>query len=85
VAHIARGGRGSRENEASVMADDIPYLVTLYALSKALAVSPHTVRSWVRKKKLHPVRICRRLLFHPDEINRFLAEAMKAIPSDVEQ
>lgn len=57
------------------MADSIPHLVTLLALAEALCVSPHTIRAWVREGKLKPVRICRRLLFHPDEIARFLAEA----------
>jgi excisionase family DNA binding protein len=54
---------------------EIPQLLTLLAVAKALCVSPHTVRAWVRKGKLHPVRICRRLLFHPDELARFLADA----------
>ena len=57
------------------MPDSLPQLLTLLAVAKALCVSPHTVRSWVRKGKLRPVRICRRLLFHPDEIAHFLAEA----------
>jgi excisionase family DNA binding protein len=57
------------------MAGDIPQLLTLLAVAKALCVSPHTVRSWVRQGKLKPVRLCRRLLFHPDEIARFVAEA----------
>jgi excisionase family DNA binding protein len=57
------------------MSENIPQLLTLVAVAKALCVSPHTVRSWVRNRKLRPVRICRRLLFHPDEISRFLAEA----------
>ena len=56
------------------MPDTIPKLLTLLAVADALSVSPHTVRSWVRKGKLRPVRICRRLLFHPDEIARFLGE-----------
>jgi excisionase family DNA binding protein len=50
-------------------------LLTLLAVSKTLCVSTHTVRSWVRKGKLQPVRICRRLLFHPEEVARFLREA----------
>jgi len=58
--------------ETTVM---VPRLLTLLAVAEALAVSPHTVRSWVRQQKLRPVRICRRLLFHPDELARFLAEA----------
>jgi predicted site-specific integrase-resolvase len=57
------------------MIEPLPQLFTLAAVSKALCVSPHTVRSWVRKGKLRPIRLCRRLLFHPGEIARFLAEA----------
>ena len=56
------------------MKENIPQLLTLIAVSKALCVSPHTVRSWVRKEKLRPVRICRRLLFDPNEVSRFVAE-----------
>jgi len=52
---------------------EIAQLLTLLAVAKALCVSPHTVRSWVRDGKLRPVHICRRLLFHPDEVTRFLA------------
>lgn len=50
-------------------------LLTLVEVADLLRVSPHTVRAWVRKGKLYPMRICRRLLFHPDELARFLAEA----------
>lgn len=57
------------------MADTIPRLLPLATVARAFCVSPHTVRSWVRKGKLKPVRLCRRLLFHPDEIARFIAEA----------
>ena len=54
---------------------DLPQLVTLLAVAKALCVSPHTVRSWVKKGRLRPLRICRRLLFDPAEVARFLVEA----------
>lgn len=57
------------------MTDSVPQLLTLLAVAKALCVSQHTVRSWVRKGQLRPVRICRRLLFHPAEIARFLSSA----------
>jgi predicted site-specific integrase-resolvase len=53
----------------------VPQLLPLAAVARALCVSPHTIRSWVRQGRLRPVRICRRLLFHPDEIARFLAGA----------
>jgi excisionase family DNA binding protein len=56
------------------MPDNIPQLLTLLELAEKLRVSSHTIRSWIRKGKLRPVRVCRRLLFHPDEVSRFLAE-----------
>jgi len=59
------------------MSDPVPQLLTLLAVANALCVSPHTVRAWVRNGKLSPVRICRRLLFHPNEIARFLEAAKK--------
>jgi len=50
-------------------------LLTLLEVADLLRVSPHTVRAWVRRGRLRPVRICRRLLFRPDEITRLLSEA----------
>ena len=50
-------------------------LLTLIEVSDLLRVSPHTIRAWIRQGKLRPVRICRRLLFEPNEVTRFLAEA----------
>ena len=53
----------------------IPKLLTLIAVAEALAVSPHTVRMWVRRGRLQPVRLCRRLLFDPAEVTRLVSEA----------
>jgi excisionase family DNA binding protein len=53
----------------------IPQLLSLSEVATALRVSPHTVRSWVRSGRLTPVRICRRLLFDPAEVARFVSEA----------
>jgi len=61
--------------ELKAMSITVPQLLTLISVSRTLCVSPHTIRSWVRKGQLRPIRLCRRLLFHPDEIARFLAEA----------
>jgi predicted site-specific integrase-resolvase len=55
--------------------DGVPQLLTLTDLAKRLRLSPHTIRSWVKTGKLIPTRICRRLLFNPTEIARFLATA----------
>jgi len=57
------------------MPDNVPQLLTLLAVAQTLCVSPHTVRAWVRQGKLRPIRLCRRLLFHPDEISRFVSQS----------
>jgi hypothetical protein len=51
----------------------VPRLMDINELADLWRVSPHTIRAWVQKKRLSPTRICRRLLFHPDECARFLA------------
>lgn len=57
------------------MSDGIPPLLTLVEVATAMRISPHTVRSWVRKGRLRPVRLCRRLLFSQTRLLRFLAVA----------
>jgi excisionase family DNA binding protein len=52
-------------------------LLPLQTVAQTLSVSPHTVRAWVRKGQLRPVSICRRLLFSPDEIARFVKQGSK--------
>jgi len=54
---------------------DRPQLLCLSDVANALSVSPHTIRSWVRSGRLHPTRICRRLLFAPAELLRFISSA----------
>ena len=53
----------------------IPRLLSLLEVADLLRVSPHTIRAWVRKGRLQPVRICRRLLFSPDVVSRFVSVA----------
>jgi excisionase family DNA binding protein len=50
-------------------------LMTLLEVAELLRVSPHTVRAWVRRGHLKPVRICRRVLFSPDVVSRFISVA----------
>jgi len=52
----------------------IPRLLSLIAVAEALSLSPHTIRALVRRGKLRPIRICRRLLFDPHEVARLLSE-----------
>jgi DNA-binding transcriptional MerR regulator len=54
------------------MTDSVVRLLDLGSVATAWHVSPHTVRKWVKQGRLKPVRICRRLLFHPDELARFI-------------
>jgi excisionase family DNA binding protein len=53
-------------------------LLTLMEVADMLRVSSHTVRAWVRKGRLQPVRICRRLLFAPDAVAQFVAASATA-------
>lgn len=55
----------------------VPRLLTLSDVAEGLRVSPHTVRAWVKKGKLRPVRLCRRLLFHPDEVAHLIASGQE--------
>jgi excisionase family DNA binding protein len=48
-------------------------LLTLAEVADALRLSPHTIRAFVRKGRLSPVRICRRLLFRAGDIERLIA------------
>jgi excisionase family DNA binding protein len=50
-------------------------LLSLIEVATLLRLSPHTVRKFVKDGKLRPVRICRRLLFHPNEIARLVSWA----------
>lgn len=43
----------------------------------ALALSPWTIRLYVRQGKLRPVRVGRRVLLEPDECQRFLKVCKK--------
>lgn len=54
---------------------ELPKLYTLPEVAAALGLSPHTIRAFVRQGKLSPFRICRRLLFDPDELTKLLRDA----------
>jgi excisionase family DNA binding protein len=49
-------------------------LLTLMDVAEMLRLSPHTIRMMVRKGRLQPVRICRRLLFESTEVARLISE-----------
>ena len=50
-------------------------LMDLQEVAAVLHVSPHTIRMWTRTGRITPTRICRRLLFKPDEVHRLIASA----------
>jgi excisionase family DNA binding protein len=50
-------------------------LLSLDLVADSLAVSKFTVRSWVKQGRLRPVRICRRLLFDPSDVEKFIRES----------
>src|ERR1035441_8255096 len=62
------------EKEPSIEQDaHVARLLDVGELASLWRVSPHTIRAWVKAKRLKPTRICRRLLFHPEECARFVA------------
>lgn len=57
------------------MTDSAPkLLLPLSSVAEMLAVSPHTIRKWVKQGRLQPTRVCRRLLFQTVEIERFIEQ-----------
>ena len=58
-------------------------LLTLLEVADRLRVSPHTIRAWVRQDRLRPTRICRRLLFQSDELQRFVSEGSRGRTHEV--
>jgi excisionase family DNA binding protein len=59
-------------------------LLTLNEVANLLRVSPHTVRAWTRSARLLPVRICRRLLFDPADVEAFVRKAQKDCQSEAD-
>lgn len=48
-------------------------LLTLPEVADRLHISPHTVRKMCRLHRLEPIRICRRLLFDPADVELLIA------------
>jgi hypothetical protein len=63
----------------------VPRLMDVNELANLWRVSPHTIRAWVQQKRLNPTRICRRLLFHPDECARFLSASNGGAQTHVDE
>jgi DNA-binding transcriptional MerR regulator len=60
---------------------ELPKLYTLPEVAAALGLSPHTIRAFVRQGKLSPLRICRRLLFDPEELAKMIRDAREPLES----
>jgi len=61
--------------------EELPKLYSLPEVAAALNLSPHTIRAFVRQRKLSPLRICRRLLFDSEELAKFIREARVPLQS----
>jgi hypothetical protein len=64
---------------------ELPQLYTLTQVAHALNLSPHTIRSFVRQGKLHPARICRRLLFEGDQVSKLLKNRKDEVQPETAQ
>ncbi len=66
------------------MSHGVPQLLDVRAVAFALSVSPYTVRRWAsgRTPTLRPIRLGRRVLFHPDEVASFVDQARQARQDD---
>ncbi|WP_396274871.1 helix-turn-helix domain-containing protein [Granulicella aggregans] len=54
-------------------------LLTLLEVADMLRLSPHTIRAMCRQHKLEPVRITRRLLFRPTDVERLIAKCANGV------
>ena len=52
-------------------------LYDVQVAAKLLSISPWTVRAAIRRGRLRPVRIGRRVLLEESELERFVAEAKR--------
>jgi excisionase family DNA binding protein len=50
-------------------------LLTVESAAEFLGISPWTVRAYIRKKKLVPIHIGRRVLIEPSELRLFVERA----------
>ena len=50
-------------------------LLDLRAVANQLSVSIYTVRAWIREGQIRPVRLGRRVLVEPEEVQRFISDA----------
>jgi excisionase family DNA binding protein len=55
----------------------LPQLLDVWDVAQKLRVSPHTVRRWKALGKLRPLKLGRRILFHPDDVARFINQAQQ--------
>ena len=53
-------------------------LFDVNAAARQLAVSPWTIRAYIRQGKLHPVRIGRLVRLDEEELSRFVARSKAA-------
>lgn len=60
-------------------------LLTVDQAAKVLGISPWTVRKLLYIKRLPSIRICRRVLIEPREIQRLIEEGRTELTQDVKE
>ena len=57
--------------------------IGLHEAAPLMGVSPHTLRAWVRRRKIPFYRCGRRIVFSPEELERFM-ETCRVAPLSIE-
>ena len=54
--------------------ESLPKLVSVRELAETLGVKPTTIYQWVNQRKIPYVKLGKRILFKPKDINRWIEE-----------
>ena len=64
---------------------NIPTLMDVSDVSRALKVSVHSVRRWASQKKLRRIKLVTRTLFDPETVAEFVSQARAAANAELKK